>query len=115
MALISCPDCGNNTVSDTAPACPVCGRPMPTEESWDDSAALLEPPEQQARPRVQLIEQTGKGYKLGMVVGVCLAIGGCVGSCNATDRPDAAAMLMFAFIGCVVFTASKILAWWHHG
>jgi hypothetical protein len=32
MALISCPDCSND-VADSAPTCPVCGRPWPGGQS----------------------------------------------------------------------------------
>lgn len=47
MALISCPDCGKE-VSEQAPACPNCGRPMGNENNWQrttEGGKFLDPAE----------------------------------------------------------------------
>ena len=101
MALIKCPDCGTE-VSDQAPGCPKCRRPM-------------------TQPAVQTIEKTGKRYKLQMLLAVALIIVGPV-TCMAgfggpTGEPSAAAGfggLMFLG-GLIWLFATKIWAWWHHG
>jgi uncharacterized membrane protein len=49
MALITCPDCGNS-VSDAAPACIHCGRPMRPQPPFQDQAQVPPRPSPYARP-----------------------------------------------------------------
>lgn len=62
MALIECPDCSQE-VSNAAPYCPNCNRPI-------------------AQEPVQTVEQTGKGYKLQMILAILLFVVGLI-SCMA--------------------------------
>jgi len=111
MALIECPDCGKQ-VSDAAPTCVGCGRPLRAAPA---SSTVLPGSEQ----RPALIEQTSKSYKgqqLLAITGFCFGfvltffIGG-------LSDPNAA-----TFFGVVVLLISTLLminaklgAWWHHG
>ena len=89
MALIKCPDCQKEH-SDSARACPNCGRP--------------------AAHAVTLIEATGKRYKgmqaagiVGVLIGVIAAVAGGGGW---------AALVMF--LSFVLYAVGRYKAWWHH-
>jgi hypothetical protein len=90
MALISCPDC-DTQISDAAPTCPRCGRPM------TDTPVL--------------IEQTGKSYKAGIVIGIIVAVFGFF-SAGVVGGAFGLAVLV---IGILIFIGSLIAAWWNHG
>jgi len=60
MALINCPDC-NQEVSDIAPTCPKCGRPLKTAPTQRQKVS--------ARPESTVIENILK-YFLFTVLGV---------------------------------------------
>jgi len=64
MALIECPECGNQ-VSDTALSCPACGYQMAVQASMSGRSALL---------AVALVLAT-VGITLGAVTGNIFAIG----------------------------------------
>lgn len=103
MALRSCPDCGNNMVSDKAPTCPICGCPMHTTTTVSNPG------------RVQQVEQTGKKYKLGILIGACIWLGGCAAPCSQSKPEDSAGMIALSGLGFVVMVVFKIMGWWHHG
>lgn len=120
MALIKCPDCGNE-VSENAPACPHCGNPR--------SSTI------RSSSRPVLIEQTSKVWKLIMLVSVILAIIGIVIFVTHLPQPtpifDTSRSLVikqanqanagyarlgstiFAF-GVLGFIAGKLGSWWNH-
>lgn len=103
MGIVTCPDC-QNEVSDQAPSCPNCGRPIRggrgTEQSPD------------------VIEETGKRWKrmqvygaLGAIVGVSVATVG--GAQEAGTTITIGVLLLVAGVGA--FVTARIGAWWHHG
>lgn len=96
MMLRPCPDC-NNLCSELAGTCPQCGRPL-------------------AIP-VQLIEQTGKKYKKGMLIGagvMCVSMLSC--SMSMTSNPSLAALCFPAFlVGLAIYVTAGVKSWWDHG
>lgn len=90
MALVKCPDCGRS-VSDLAPTCPGCGRPLIEQETVT-------------------IEQTGKRYKGLMVMFFIMAVAGffLVGV-------NAGLGFVFMATGVLMFLFTLIAAWWNHG
>ncbi len=93
MALITCPDC-THQVSDVAPACPRCGRPV----------APLQ------------VEQTGKRYKgmmafgfIGCVLGLLLS-----GVASVAGWPLWPSFLLAMACLCLYLWAI-FAAWWRHG
>ncbi len=95
MPLITCPDC-SSPVSDSAPSCPKCGRPL---------AAMT-------------IERTGKSIKgiqalgcLSFPVGVfCLLAG------MSSDGGQVVATLgiLLMFAGGGGFIWASVMKWWRH-
>lgn len=108
MALINCPDCGNE-VSDRAEACPNCARPI------RDASTPAE--------GVQTIEDTGKRWKLMRVVGTLAFLGGFVvllivaGSGSEGGEPSNASIVLAistVFGGMVLYLWARVGKWWHH-
>lgn len=91
MGLVKCPDCGHE-VSDLAPACPKCARPMRDAD------------------KPVTIEQTSKRYKLEQAIGVCSAVGGLflVGYAPAFGA-------LLALFGVATFIFATLGAWWNNG
>jgi uncharacterized membrane protein YvbJ len=92
---VSCPDCGKQ-ISDAAPACIHCGRPM-----------------RPAHGAVQTIEATGKVWKLLTLAGGLLFVISLIAvfiSGGASKPPVWAAMT-----GGVLFILGRIGGWWRHG
>ncbi len=103
MALIKCPECEGD-VSSKATACPHCGYP-------------LTPAAQGPRP-IQVIEQTGKGWKAIRALGWLLIVVSVVVLLRqlAADDPRGVALgwwIGVAGVMCVV--TSRAGAWWYHG
>jgi uncharacterized paraquat-inducible protein A len=106
MALVCCTECGQS-VSDRAASCPKCGNPI--------------------GDRVQTVQQTSKAIKLVILLSFVSMISGCfgvmlnmpeAGAAPAVVERQAEATMPFTFmfvIGSVVFVASKLSQWWHHG
>lgn len=64
---------------------------------------------------VQKIESTGKGYKLFMVIGILLLIGGCGAGLTASNSPAGGTCFVIATVGGVIWLSARVLAWWNHG
>ncbi len=96
MALTNCPECGKQ-ISERAAACPECACP-------------LTPPPLPAND-VQTIEQTGKQFKAGLLVGAALVAVG-QGACLMGEGGTGMGITL---VGFVVILASGVLGWWHHG
>lgn len=96
MAIIQCPECGNQ-VSDKAPACPKCGNPM----------------------QPVIIERTGKKWKLAKLIswlvfiaGVIMAIGG-AGN-GGFENPITGMGITLAFFGFIALLIARFGSWWNH-
>jgi len=98
MALVNCEECGSQ-VSDRAAACPKCGCPIGSKAEPEEH----EPVE---------IEQTGKNYKLGMLVGGAVFLGGILFLAKS-DNP--AVGIALTGIGAVAYIVAKLGAWWDNG
>lgn len=91
MPLVTCPDC-EKQVSDAAPACPHCGRPM----------------------RATTIEQTGKGYKVVELLAGAGFIVGCLFAFFSDGAPQTGGV--FLLVGALfIFICARVGAWWAHG
>ena len=100
MALITCPDC-KKEISESAPTCPHCGRPM--------------------KPATQTIEETAKQYKIhiaasvvSMIVGVMI-IYMSISKMGNISTKGAIFGAIITMIGLIWYIATKIEVWWHHG
>jgi protein-S-isoprenylcysteine O-methyltransferase Ste14 len=91
MPLTDCPDCGAQ-ISDLAPACNKCGRPMTDE--------------------VVTTQQTGKPYKTLQAFGVITILLGFV-ACSASDGNEMTGLILA--IGAIMLLSGWIGAWWSHG
>lgn len=100
MALIACPDCGKQA-SDAAAACIHCGRPL--ARTTADSVGT------DAHP--VLIEQSSKRWKLGMIMGVGVALLGFV----VAAQGSGAGGLILLVLGVLTFLFSVVANWWNHG
>jgi hypothetical protein len=87
MALVSCPDCGQQ-ISDRAPACPKCGHPM---------AATV-------------IEKTGKGYKKLKIIGGLIFF---ISLPILLFSFDVGIYIMLA--GVFLYVVASFQAWYNHG
>jgi Flp pilus assembly protein TadB len=100
MALIDCPDC-EKKISDLAPACPFCGRPMRAEAI----------PSSQPTRQAVMIEATGKKWKARQLV--CLFI---MLSCFVFGLFGAPMMALVVFLaGAAGLVWATVGAWWEHG
>lgn len=101
MALIDCPDC-QKKISDLAPACPFCGRPMRAEAV---------PPSEPARRAALTIEATGKKWKARQILWFCVMV-----SCLIFGLFGAYNLSIVVFVaGAIGLTWATIGAWWEHG
>ncbi|URX63252.1 zinc-ribbon domain-containing protein [Luteibacter anthropi] len=94
MALIACRDCGKD-VSDAAPACPHCGRPV---------AATV-------------IEQTSKDIKrLKIMGGVVFVLGLVMFLVGGMLFPQFLEAGMFVMAGgLAIYVLASFQRWWRHG
>lgn len=104
--MITCPEC-SRACSNKASCCPQCGNPIAQPYTT-----------LRGEPRyVQPVELTGKRFKLGGVLAMCLVLGGCVG-CFAVPVEDDATRLactLACIAGIALSILFKITGWWHHG
>jgi len=103
MGLRKCPDCGRE-VSDKAPACPYCGRPIATGDSQQPTQ----------------LEGTAKSLKLQgclaallAVVGIIMAVGAASASGPQTGMGVTGVLLFL--VAMVWGTVTRIRRWWRHG
>ena len=103
MSLIECPDC-KKQVSDQAPACPHCGRPIAATPAQGNN--------------VQTIEATGKVWKGIQLIGalmICYGVISCVYNAYDPTPHEPSFMPTILFIGgFFVIVFGKFGAWWHH-
>ena len=107
MALISCPACGKE-VSDAAPACPHCGRPVVL-------SSRVSPPSSEVRTSGLM----GKRVKLHSLLSALSIIVGLVWMIvnTASGQPSTAGTIFsigFMLGGLIRFVAARISIWWHH-
>ena len=103
MALIKCPEC-NTEVSDQAGVCPKCAYPI-------------------AKPvanTVQTVEQTGKKFKLQILLSILMITGGIVILLSQLFilTPSEGAMMwgfLICFVGVIWLVVVRFFSWWSHG
>jgi hypothetical protein len=139
MPLIECPDC-KKQVSDAAPTCPGCGRPMPPPAvslPFGAAGTGVMPP---GGPKpVQTVELTSKKWKIqqlgagvGFILGIVLSLVGLYVSAESAQRVEDHARFIgrgtppevsngLLYFGLAVVAASfiwavtvQLLVWWHH-
>lgn len=131
MALMNCPECGQQ-VSGHAKACPKCAYPInPTVRPaappalprvQPPPAQRAAPPVQYAAPPVQTIERTSKTLKGQVLASVLLLICGmfttCVSTAIARETHGAGGVAQLGLLmflgGLVWFIVTRIRIWWHH-
>ena len=108
MALINCPECGNQ-VSDKAQSCPNCGVVIAGEKESKGSGTAL-----------TTVQDTSKKLKLQsliaalcIIVGVIVAISAASASTNSSGGSTFASIIIIA--GFIWFVITRIRIWWHHG
>lgn len=99
MALINCPDCGNK-VSDLAPACPKCARPIHAPAHTAGYAP----------PKTQTVEQTGKLWKGLRLLGPIMAIVSVI----ASPLLGSFGTVTLLLLGLGAWIMGKIGSWWYH-
>lgn len=126
-SLMACPSC-QGSVSVYANACPHCGHPFQEQPT---------PTHTVVRERSQkkvLTEQTGKSYKLGMIIGGLLMLPfGVLGALLISPsnkiivnkihdmgiNADGMTLLWISIggflLGLFIFMAARISGWWEHG
>ena len=108
MALIKCPDCGNQ-VSDRAPTCPKCGAPIAGREETIAIGASL-----------TTIQETSKRLKAQIVMSsVCFWVGllWIVVIANATqsgEKTSLAIPILLSAVGLIWYLTTRFRIWWHH-
>lgn len=112
MPLIECPDC-QSQISDLAPACPKCGRPMKVHHV-ERPATTPATPVAQAAPHVQTIEATGKQWKAIQLIGGLIAMAG-FGSCAFTSGEGMFYSYFLGVGGLAIMVYASLGAWWQHG
>lgn len=91
MGLVKCLDCGHD-VSDLAPACPQCARPMRDAE------------------KPLTIEQTSKPYKALQGAGIAGAVAGLTLMAWTVHLGA-----FVAGVGVLFYFVGVVSAWWHNG
>lgn len=91
MALVACPDCGTQ-VSDLAPACPRCARPV--------AAPLPQRPQHvivRSKPEAQVTQ----------LIGGCIALAS-LPTCAIAESPIWSVVVFL--VGCLVFGIGRAMA-----
>lgn len=110
MALIKCPECGND-VSDTAQSCPHCGAPI---KGSAEAHATGTP--------ITTTQATSKRLKLHQILSLTLFFIGITWLFIAiniiADMPDADVNTvtpgLMTLFGGIWFFITKFRMWWHH-
>lgn len=103
MALIKCPDC-ERQVSDQAPACPSCGRPMASS-----MVIGTEKPIELTSKRFKKISLVAAGLVL---CGVVMVVEG--RSPTGERNPMAGFGGLLVIAGVVTYVVNRVRIWWHH-
>ena len=109
MALIKCPECGNN-VSTKAVACPHCGAPI---ASAGERIAAGAP--------ITTTQLTSKKFKGQRVIAVLMIIIGAVwmslyaGDPTVESSEGLGWATLMLLVGMVWYIVVRIRTWWHHG
>jgi len=110
MALIACPECGRQGISDQAAACPACAYPL--------AAHAREPVGRGGQPQpVNTVEQTGKRWKTMKLYAILLLIGGAILFASGVNSTSGVATIFgtLALLGALILgVIASIGAWWHH-
>ena len=96
MALINCPECGNQ-VASTASSCPKCGAPISQVG---------------AGTPLTTTQQTGKPLKAQIMLSVLVAVIGVLWQIGAEGNSVVASVLIFC--GLLWLIVTKLRIWWHH-
>jgi len=93
MPLTTCPDC-EHSVSDQAPACPQCGRPM----------------------TAQTTERTSKSLKAQLLVFVLVLCSGLLGTCITIMDGETLHWFWVVLLACgaIGYLATQVSIWWEH-
>jgi len=110
MALIQCPECGNQ-VSSTAVSCPHCGAPIAGSQEAQAAGAAL-----------TTTQQTSKRLKLHYLGATAIFLVGIVwlftGMSMQNENPgmeiDLGTPFIVTIAGLSWFLITKFRIWWHH-
>jgi uncharacterized membrane protein YvbJ len=105
MALIKCPECGNQ-VSNTAATCPHCGAPV--------AAAAVEA--KHAGAPLTTVQETSKKLKLQIIIASVIFWLGFIWAIMKfqADEPPGTAPVVLVLIGMVWYLVTRFRVWWHH-
>lgn len=116
MPLIQCPDC-QKQISDAAPTCPGCGRPMkaaPAPLPFGAPGSGVMPA---GGPKPVVIEQTSKKLKLQVLLSVvCVLLSVVILVAGLGTQTTWISILGgLVFLGGLGwFIATRVLIWWQH-
>ena len=117
MPLIECPDC-KKQISDAAPTCPGCGRPMQPPAAplpFGAAGTGVMPP---GGPKPLLIEQTSKRLKLQEALSIGAFLVGTVAFIPLLIADYTTPAIMAAVVGgggLLWFIYIRVMIWWRHG
>jgi len=98
MALMKCPECGNE-VSSNASNCPKCGNPISSTGNTSHST----------------VEFTSKKLKVhNLLASFTLILGFIILFSGGTEGTSATIAIIIIFIGIVWLIVTRIRTWWHH-
>lgn len=122
--LIYCAAC-EKACSDRVDRCIHCGHPLSAAAERPavpaapaQAAAAPAQAAAAAQPSTQTIQQTSKVWKLLMLIGGMLTIGGitgCILGASIQSGGFAAISSVAAFLGAGLSIVAKLCAWWFHG
>lgn len=106
VAIIQCSDCGNE-VSDAAPSCPKCGRPISTAADVKATGGAL-----------TTTQETAKTFKAQSIAAVALIIIGAIWLFTASAAQPAGNATVPSWMlaaGLIWYVVNRFRSWWHHG
>ena len=126
--LTKCRAC-ERECSVNAASCPGCGEPFRKAEELKqptlaEAVALARPVHSPQAPQIVTTQNTGKGWKLMLMLGIVLSIsGGAIATfsfqrIDPDDRSFVDAFRVGVLVlsgGLILFIFARIGAWWNHG
>jgi uncharacterized OB-fold protein len=105
MALIKCPECGNQ-VSNTAATCPHCGAPV--------AAAAIEA--KHAGAPLTTVQETSKKLKIQIIIASVFFWVGVVWIFVEIrdNKPATLVPVILVLLGMVWYLVTRFRVWWHH-